>query len=353
MQIFDGKNWAAEKEVELRQQVAELPLQPVIGAILFSEDAGSQLYTRLKKEAAERVGVGYSIREFSINDSLDYVAESVHRFNLDHEITGIIIQKPTKKVWERALEENRGEEPAEFAEYQDWWSALTALIDPEKDVDGLHPSTLAAIERGDWQEQGRVLPATAQAVLEIVDSFCASQSNFQPAARISAENAEIVNGVGGGRSADLDHKSVAKAHQEDHQPTKSLDLARVFSCLAQKKVIILGKSDLLGKPLYYLLKNGRVKVEMIGSQQLQQRIRQGVGLSDADVVISATGRPGLVIGEQLKPGVMVIDVGEPQGDVDFESVKDKAAFVTPVPGGVGPMTVVSLLQNVVKLAKKP
>ncbi len=349
MQIFDGKKRAAEKEVKLRQQVAKLPLQPIIGAILFREDAGSQLYTRLKKEAAERVGVGYSIREFSINDSLDFVAESVHRFNLDHEVTGIIIQKPTKKIWERALEENRGEELVEFANYQNWWSALTALIDPEKDVDGLHPNTLAAIERGDWQEQGRVLPATAQAVLEIIGYFCARQSYLKTENWKSNDSESDENGMWSvERVTNADIKTPDKACQSDI----NLDLFQVYSCLAQKKVIILGKSDLLGKPLYYLLKNGRVKVEMIGSKQLQQRIRQGVGLSDADVIISATGRPGLVTGEHLKTGVMLIDVGEPLGDVDFESVKDKASFITPVPGGVGPMTVVSLLQNVVKLAKQ-
>ena len=348
MTIFDGNFQAEQKEIQLRQRIADLLRQPIIGAILFSEDAGSRLYTRLKKEAAERVGAGYSIHEFSINDPLDLVAESVHRLNLDPAVTGVIIQKPTKNVWLQAVEGGRGEEDAnfggeEFKTYNDWWSALTAMIDPEKDVDGLHPSTLAAIERGSWLEQGRVLPATAQAVVEILTNLCLEQPKNTLVDRVISQLEATQN------------KAIATqavGQIDDPALLETSNLQRVVNCLSQKKVIILGKSDLLGKPLYYLLKSRGVSAEMMGSKELSKRIDQARKLLDADIVISATGRPGLITADLLKDGVAVIDVGEPKGDVDFASVKEKADFITPVPGGVGPMTVVCLLQNMVVLAEK-
>ena len=88
---------------------------------------------------------------------------------------------------------------------------------------------------------------------------------------------------------------------------------------------------------------------MIGSQELSKRIEQKVFLTDADLIISATGRRKLVTGALIKTGAVIIDVGEPQGDVDLTSVLNKAKAVTPVPGGVGPMTVICLLENTIEL----
>jgi 5,10-methylene-tetrahydrofolate dehydrogenase/methenyl tetrahydrofolate cyclohydrolase len=98
-----------------------------------------------------------------------------------------------------------------------------------------------------------------------------------------------------------------------------------------------------------LLKSQNLSVEMIGSQELNDRIEQGIALTDADIIVSATGRRKLVTGELIKAGAIVVDVGEPQGDVDLASVLSKASVVTPVPGGVGPMTVVCLMENAIKL----
>jgi len=69
----------------------------------------------------------------------------------------------------------------------------------------------------------------------------------------------------------------------------------------------------------------------------------------ADILISATGKAGLITKEMVKPGAVVIDVGYPKGDVDFENVKSVASFITPVPGGVGPLTVISLLENTLEM----
>lgn len=304
MTIYDGNKKAAEKEEQLRQEIAHLEQKPQIGAVLFSEDAGSRLYTRLKREAAERLGMRYHVHEFSIIDSVEAVTKIVRDWNSDPAITGIIIQKPTRSVWQSAVGDS-GE-----TEYTAWWNMLVSTISETKDVDGLHPTTLAAIADGTWQEKGRVLPATCQAVLDILIDYCGEIVNKKP---------------------------------EDLKPKSALE------CLKNKKIIILGKSDLLGKPLYYYLHNLNFNVAMIGSKELEERVALRVALTDADVIVSATGRQHLITGEMIKEGVAVIDVGEPKPDVDFESVKDIVSFITPVPGGVGPMTVVCLMENGVKL----
>lgn len=292
MIIFDGYAVAKNRETELKTQVEALRAQGhtlVIAAVLFTEDQGSVLYTRLKKEAAERVGIGYQVHTFSMTDELATIKATVTNLNQDPRITGIIIQKPWRQAWERVTGQSGREE------FQQWWTELVSTIDEKKDVDGLHPQTLAAVQHHTWQAQNRVLPATAQAVLDILNS--------------------------------------------------SHNLRR------DSQIIILGKSDILGKPLFYELANQGYKVEMIGSAELNERMSSGRALLDADVVITATGRKHLVVGNMVKPGVTVIDVGEPQPDVEMTTVKEKAAFITPVPGGVGPMTVSSLLGNAVKLVQ--
>ena len=117
--------------------------------------------------------------------------------------------------------------------------------------------------------------------------------------------------------------------------------------LAGKNVVIIGRSNIVGKPLAMLLTNHNCTVTLTHSktQNLSEVVRQ------ADIVVAACGRPKLVKADWLKEGAVVIDVGINRvdgrlcGDVDFEEAKEKASFITPVPGGVGPMTVAMLLEN--------
>jgi methylenetetrahydrofolate dehydrogenase (NADP+) / methenyltetrahydrofolate cyclohydrolase / formyltetrahydrofolate synthetase len=131
--------------------------------------------------------------------------------------------------------------------------------------------------------------------------------------------------------------------------------------LKGKNAVVLGRSDIVGSPVSYLLKNADATVTVCHSQT--------VGLEDyikrADVLVAAIGKPNFVKGEWLKPGAVVIDVGTNYipdetkksgqrlvGDVDYDSAVEVASQITPVPGGVGPMTVAMLLQNVVDSATK-
>lgn len=121
-----------------------------------------------------------------------------------------------------------------------------------------------------------------------------------------------------------------------------------------KRAVIIGRSNIVGKPLIQCLLSKNATVTVCHSKT------QNIGeiTKEADVLIAALGRPKFVKEDMVKPGAVVIDVGINRndegklvGDVDFENVAKKASYITPVPGGVGPMTIAMLMENVVKVAK--
>jgi methylenetetrahydrofolate dehydrogenase (NADP+)/methenyltetrahydrofolate cyclohydrolase len=270
----------------------EQGLKPKIAAILYEGDAGSQLYTDIKQRVAGEIGIEYERHNYALTDGVEPVIKLIDKLNKDKSVTGIIIQKPTRKSWAEANHlEGRAKDIKKV--YDLWWRLQTKKILESKDVDGLNPSIIEVIRGDKLEKNNRVLPATARAVLEILETI----------------------------NIDLD----------------------------DKKIVILGKSDLLGIPLYEYFLSKKIAVENMGRNDLSERVLSGQNLLDFDVVISATGVKNLVTAEMVKNGVVAIDVGEPRGDIDFESVKNKASFITPVPGGVGPMTVVCLMENCLDL----
>lgn len=125
--------------------------------------------------------------------------------------------------------------------------------------------------------------------------------------------------------------------------------------LTGKNVVILGRSNIVGKPLIHccLNKNATVTSCHSKTQNLAQKAKE------ADVLISAIGKANFVTADMVKDGAVVIDVGinrldngKITGDVNFESVKEKASYITPVPGGVGPMTIAMLMNNVIKATRR-
>ena len=124
--------------------------------------------------------------------------------------------------------------------------------------------------------------------------------------------------------------------------------------ISGKKAVIVGRSNLVGKPLALLLlaENATVTVCHSKTKDLKKETKE------ADILVAATGKPGLIKKNMVKKGAVVIDVGINRvkgklvGDVDFDQVKKIAGFITPVPGGVGPMTIACLLENTLLLAKK-
>ncbi|MDR1275837.1 MAG: bifunctional methylenetetrahydrofolate dehydrogenase/methenyltetrahydrofolate cyclohydrolase FolD [Candidatus Accumulibacter sp.] len=173
--------------------------------------------------------------------------------------------------------------------------AVVNAIAPEKDVDGFRPENVGAFVQGN----PRFVPCTPQGIMKFFES-------------------------------------------------ESIDLAG-------KEAVVVGRSNIVGKPTALLLMHAGATVTICHSKtrDLASHCRR------ADILVAAVGKPRMISADMVKPGAVVIDVGINRirdgrlcGDVDFERVKEKAAFITPVPGGVGPMTITMLLANTVKSAER-
>ena len=131
-------------------------------------------------------------------------------------------------------------------------------------------------------------------------------------------------------------------------PSGIMELLRRHDvALEGAEAVVVGRSDLVGRPISSLLlaANATVTVCHSRTRDLAEVCRR------ADVLVAAVGRPGLIQGDWIKPGATVIDVGSPVGDVDFEAAAERAGLITPVPGGVGPMTIAMLLRNTLLAAQ--
>ncbi len=172
--------------------------------------------------------------------------------------------------------------------------AVINAISPEKDVDAFHPQNVGKIMLGDYD----FVPCTPAGIMEM----------------LQYENIDI----------------------------------------AGKTCVVIGRSNIVGKPMGMLLlhKNGTVTICHSRTKDLASVCK------NADILVAAVGRPNFVTADMVKEGAVVIDVGINRvdgklvGDVDFNSVKDKCSAITPVPGGVGPMTIAMLMQNTLTAAKK-
>lgn len=171
---------------------------------------------------------------------------------------------------------------------------IIAAIDPKKDVDAFHAVNVGKIMIGDFD----FLPCTPAGCMELIDST-----------GVSVEG---------------------------------------------KRCVVIGRSNIVGKPMAMLLlhRNGTVTICHSRTKDLAAITRE------ADILVAAVGRPRFVTADMVKEGAVVIDVGMNRlpdgklcGDVDFEAVREKAGYITPVPGGVGPMTIATLMQNTVTAAR--
>ena len=173
-------------------------------------------------------------------------------------------------------------------------NAIIEAIDPNKDVDAFHPVNVGRIMIGDYD----FLPCTPAGVMEMLNFY-------------------------------------------------NIDISG-------KECVVIGRSNIVGKPMSMLLlhKNGTVTTAHSKTKDLSDVTRR------ADILVAAVGRANFVTADMVKDGAVVIDVGinridgKLYGDVDFNAVKEKASYITPVPGGVGPMTIATLMQNTLTAAKR-
>lgn len=266
--IFDGKNFAQEKEVILTEKVAELNkkgIYPKLVSIIIGDDPASQLYVNLKKKAGERVGINVEVRSWESEVGIDQVIEATEKMGEDKTIHGVMVQLPL---------------PANFS-IKDR-ERIVNSIDLAKDVDGLR------------ENSGYIHP-TSKAVLEIL-----------------------------GFALDI-------------VPT-----LKVRPC----KVMVVGSTGMVGRPLVRKLRSMNFELIEADSETLNL-----YGLAEnADVIISATGVPGIIKANMVKNGAILIDVGAPKGDIE-KAAYEKASFVSPVPGGVGPVTISCLMENIIESAQ--
>ncbi len=288
--VFKGREEAKKREEVLREQIGSLSFAPRMTSVVFAEDSSSQVYTKLKFEASIRVGVEFDRVDVSIGNSVEELQQVVASASGREDIHGVMIQKPAKQVW---YEQTQKKDPLAF---EQWWRMLTMKLDPMKDVDCLASVNLDRVYGGDWV----VLPATVMGMVTII--------------KLALELMEM--------------------HRSRLTQSGGLDLRGL-------QAVVVGRSEIVGKPMAAVLRHYGAHTQMVGSQT--QDLPKLT--ASADILVSATGKEKLIVGGSVKQGSIVIDVGAPKGDVDFESTSQVAGFITPVPGGVGPMTVVSLLEN--------
>ena len=269
--VIRGKETAELIREEIRQQVVQLgegARVPGLAVILVGEDPGSAIYVRNKKKSTVECGMKSFGYELPADVSETELLELVDTLNRDPNVDGILCQLPLPKH----LDEFR----------------VTCAIDPNKDVDGLHPVNVGLLSLG----RDALVSCTPAGCMEMM------------------------------RRAGID--------------------------VAGKECVVIGRSNIVGKPIAQLLlkAHGTVTICHSRTKDLPGVVRR------ADIVVVAIGKPKLVKGDWIKPGAVVIDVGinrneegKVVGDVDFDSVVEVAGAITPVPNGVGPMTIAMLLKN--------
>jgi methylenetetrahydrofolate dehydrogenase (NADP+)/methenyltetrahydrofolate cyclohydrolase len=294
--VLDGAAVAREIREGLRSRVAPLVAagrRPGLGVVLVGDHPASAVYVRSKTRACEDLGLHHETARLPATATTDEVAARVADYNRRPEISGILVQLPLPPQVDA--------------------SRVLDLVRPDKDVDGFHPDNVGRLV----QKRPRFVACTPAGIMEL--------------------------------------------------------LRRYEVPLAGRRAVVLGRSDIVGKPMALLMLHADATVTVCHS-----RTRDLPSVTrEADVLVAAIGRAGLVRAEHVKPGAVVVDVGmnrvesaaeaadllPPErrdefagkgyalvGDVHAPSVREVAGALTPVPGGVGPLTIAMLMSNTVEAA---
>ncbi|PYV16596.1 MAG: bifunctional methylenetetrahydrofolate dehydrogenase/methenyltetrahydrofolate cyclohydrolase [Acidobacteria bacterium] len=298
--ILDGNQIREQIKAELAGEIRELKaagITPGLAAVLVGTNPASQIYVRNKVKTSAALGLFGEKIDLPASTSTGELLDVVDRLNAREEIDGILIQLPLPPQVDS--------------------KKVLSAVDPAKDVDGLHPLNVGRLVSGDF----RLVPCTPAGVIEI--------------------------------------------------------LKRSAIPIRGSRAVVIGRSDIVGKPVALLLMHEHSTVTVCHSKtrDLPQVAQEG------DILIAAMGRPAFVTGEFIRPGATVIDVGinrltteeevrrvfhDPAGplrqlaekgqvlvgDVQPEDVKERAGAYTPVPGGVGPLTIAMLMANTVRAARQ-
>jgi len=300
--LLDGKAVAQQIRAELGARVANviatLGRPPALAIVLVGDDPASEVYVRNKLKTAEEAGMGVHLERLPGNSSLAALLGVVDRFNKDSKFDGILVQSPLPKALGSSAEQK-----------------IFDAIDPGKDVDGFSPISAGRVV----QNREGFAPCTPAGVIEL--------------------------------------------------------LVRTKTPIEGRHAVVIGRSDIVGKPMAALLLHKHATVTICHS-----RTRDLPAMArTADILVAAIGRPAFVTREFVKPGAVVIDVGinsvtsadeaerifaayperltvfKKRGSVLVGDVHPEVAAVagalTPVPGGVGPLTIAMLMANTVRAAE--
>lgn len=292
--LLDGKKLAESVRAEVRTGVAafvsEYGRPPGLEVVLVGDDPASQVYTRNKEKAAIEVGIRGHLHVLPAQTPEDHLVTLLNKLNADDNVDGILVQLPM---------------PKQIREQK-----ILDLVSAAKDVDGFHPINAGMLASG----RPSLAPCTPRGSMKLIalaESLGASSAKLEGA-----------------------------------------------------RAVVVGRSNIVGKPMAQLLLAANATVTMAHSRtkDLPAVCRE------ADVLVVAVGKAELVRGDWIKPGATVIDVGMNRtyvggqtdmdtrkaklvGDVAFNEAQEVAGAITPVPGGVGPMTIACLLENTLIAAR--
>ena len=293
--IIDGKKVARDVEAEVSGEIAALGFRPGLVAVRVGNDPASEVYVRSKAKKAEELGLRGAQQILPESTSESELLAEINRLNRDPQVDGILVQLPLPR-------------------HIDARNIIDA-IDPLKDVDGFHPANVGLLHMG----RAVLAPCTPAGCIRLIDS----------------------TGI----------------------------------AIAGKRAVVIGRSDIVGKPMAALLLQRHATVTIAHSRtaELESVVRE------ADIVVAAVGKAFMVTARMIRPGAVVIDVGMNRlgpeaavllahdeektrllqkngsvlvGDVDYVRAREVASWITPVPGGVGPMTIAMLMKNTLDAAKR-
>lgn len=272
MQKINGTALAQASRAELKELITKKGLKPSLAVLLVGDDQASALYVRLKKKAAEELGIKVEVEHLEASMPEAKLIELIQTWNRDPSIDAILVQLPL---------------PSHFNE-----QAVIDAMDSDKDVDGFHPDNLAELAEGN----AYIIPPVHEGILRLI-----------------GQTPVHINGA---------------------------------------RTVLIGNSEVFLKPLERLLKTAGAVVTRLTADQLANE-----ALKEADIVISAVGKPEFITAKHVKDDAVLIDVGTTKsaddtvvGDFALKTFEDTDCWITPVPGGVGPMTIAQLLWNVYSLA---
>ncbi len=286
----DGKEIARVILEQLKQKVSELKASPHLVVILVGNDPASAAYVRQKELKANLIGIQATVHRLPQNVSQTELLMTIKQFNDDSGVHGLIVQRPLPKAIDEAL--------------------IDAAVSPEKDIDS-------------FRDDSPYDMPLALAVFKILEKV------FKESEGTQETNAS--------------------------PSVSSVSYDSFITWLKTKNIVVMGKGQTGGGPTIALLQKKGINPTVVDSKTTNP----SEITKTADILICAVGKSNVVNAEMIKPGAILLAVGmhrgedeKLHGDYEEEDIKDIASYYTPIPGGVGPVNVAMLLQNLVSSAQK-